>query len=121
MKQLLQLEEAAQFAFAVWLFYYGMDVPGWVFWALLLAPDLGMLGYLVHTRFGAITYNLLHHKAIAVGLGLSGIWFHSPELQIAGLILFAHASMDRVFGYGLKYSDSFQHTHLGMIGQGKKN
>jgi hypothetical protein len=25
--------------------------------------------------------------------------------------------MDRIFGYGLKYSDSFYHTHLGMIGK----
>lgn len=25
--------------------------------------------------------------------------------------------MDRIFGYGLKYSDDFKHTHLGMIGK----
>ena len=24
--------------------------------------------------------------------------------------------LDRIFGYGLKYSDRFQHTHLGEIG-----
>jgi hypothetical protein len=41
---------------------------------------------------------------------------HQP-LQLAGLILFGHSSMDRVMGYGLKYPDAFQHTHLGMIGK----
>jgi hypothetical protein len=41
----------------------------------------------------------------------------SQPLQLAGLILFGHSSMDRVLGYGLKYSDSFQHTHLGMLGK----
>jgi hypothetical protein len=28
--------------------------------------------------------------------------------------------MDRIFGYGLKYPDAFQHTHLGWIGGAKK-
>lgn len=32
------------------------------------------------------------------------------------MILFAHASLDRVFGYGLKYADGFSHTHMGDIG-----
>lgn len=36
--------------------------------------------------------------------------------MLAGVILFAHASMDRIFGYGLKYADDFKHTHLQEIG-----
>jgi hypothetical protein len=28
--------------------------------------------------------------------------------------------MDRILGYGLKYPDAFQHTHLGIIGQAQK-
>lgn len=32
------------------------------------------------------------------------------------MIMFAHSSLDRCVGYGLKYGDGFQHTHLGRIG-----
>ena len=38
-------------------------------------------------------------------------------LMFAGTILLGHSSLDRVFGYGLKYPDSFKATHLGMIGR----
>ncbi len=27
-----------------------------------------------------------------------------------------NASLDRLFGFGLKYPDQFKHTHLGWIG-----
>ena len=43
----------------------------------------------------------------------------SQVLLLAAIILFGHASMDRMFGYGLKFGDHFQHTHLGWIGKGK--
>jgi len=29
------------------------------------------------------------------------------------------AGVDRALGYGLKYDDHFQHTHLGQIGHSK--
>jgi hypothetical protein len=35
------------------------------------------------------------------------------------LIFLAHSTFDRVAGYGLKYFDSFDHTHLGWIGKSK--
>nr|WP_317038961.1 DUF4260 family protein [Urechidicola croceus] len=34
-----------------------------------------------------------------------------------GIILFGHASFDRMLGYRLKNSDSFNNTHLGKIGK----
>ena len=34
-----------------------------------------------------------------------------------GIILFGHSSMDRFFGYGLKYENGFKFTHLGEIGK----
>jgi hypothetical protein len=40
-----------------------------------------------------------------------------PWLMLAGTILLGHSSLDRVFGYGLKYPDAFQNTHLGRIGK----
>ena len=40
------------------------------------------------------------------------------HLFITGIILYGHASMDRIFGYGLKFAENFQHTHMGWIGKG---
>jgi hypothetical protein len=36
-----------------------------------------------------------------------------------GLIFLAHSSFDRAAGYGLKYFDGFNHTHLGYIGKNR--
>jgi hypothetical protein len=116
MKSLLRLEELLLAVLAVYLFA-GLDLPWWWYPALLLAPDLGMLGYLGGPRLGAFTYNLLHHKGVAVGLFVAGGLAGLTSLQFAGSVLLGHSSLDRVLGYGLKYPDSFQHTHLGRIGR----
>ena len=50
-------------------------------------------------------------------IGCMGTFLGSQWLLLAGIVLFGHASMDRLFGYGLKFSDSFHHTHLGKIGR----
>lgn len=119
MRNLLKLEEAALFALAVFA-YAGMGLPWWWFVALLFAPDLSAIGYLAGPRVGAIAYNLFHHRALAVLLFALSVPMDSLPLRVAGIIIFAHASLDRVFGYGLKYSDSFQNTHLGPIGRGRQ-
>ena len=64
MKNLLRLEELTQFLLCAGTLM-AADVAWWVYPLLLLGPDIGMLGYLVSPRVGAITYNLLHHKAVA--------------------------------------------------------
>lgn len=116
MRNLLKLEETLLFVLALWLFSQ-LEISMW--WALLmlLAPDIGMLGYLVNTTVGAYSYNLLHHKGIAIATYLLGTIAALPVLQIIGLILFGHSSLDRVFGYGLKHTDAFHHTHLGWVGK----
>ena len=115
MKYSLRLEEAAMLAISL----YAFNTTGfawWIWFALILAPDLGMLGYLFSTRSGAVMYNVLHHKAIAILLFWYGLYTGNSWLELAGIIMFGHSSLDRMLGYGLKYSDSFQHTHLGWIG-----
>lgn len=82
---------------------------------LILAPDIGMLGYIAGPRTGAFTYNLFHHKAVAVIILCLGWYFSNDWTLLSGIILFGHSSMDRIFGYGLKYPDSFHHTHLGWL------
>ncbi|MGQ0569238.1 MAG: DUF4260 domain-containing protein [Armatimonadota bacterium] len=115
MKNLIRLEELFLALLAVFLFR-PLDYAWWWFPLLLLAPDLGMLGYLAGPRTGAFTYDLTHHKAIAVAAYVFGAVSGSQLWQLIGLIILAHSSLDRVLGYGLKYPESFQHTHLGMIG-----
>jgi hypothetical protein len=116
MKLVIKVEEALLVVLSVWLFSQ-LDISLWWTLLMLLAPDIGMLGYLINTQTGAITYNLLHHKAIAIGVYLAGALMAMPILEVIGLIMFGHSSLDRVFGYGLKYTDAFQHTHLGWIGK----
>ncbi len=116
MKNLLRIEELGLFGLAIYLNSF-LPFDGWVFWALFLTPDIGMLGYLINSRVGAITYNLLHHKGIAVACYLAGYFLMIHELTLAGVVLLGHSSFDRVFGYGLKFSDNFKNTHLGRIGQ----
>jgi hypothetical protein len=114
MKTLLKSEELLQFGASVVLFAQ-LDYAWWVFPALLLLPDVSLIGYLISPRVGALTYNIGHHKGLALGLGVLGLVAGWPLLLLTGLILFAHACFDRVWGYGLKYPDAFKHTHLGTL------
>jgi len=118
MKYILRSEEALLFAASLYVFHLLHFSWGWYF-AFILVPDLSMLGYLVNTKTGARAYNLIHHKGLAVIVFLAGMYFQVTELQFAGVILFSHSTMDRIFGYGLKYNDSFHNTHLGFIGKSK--
>jgi len=116
MKFTLKLEEVAMTAIAIYfisLHHLGLSV--WVWVVLFFTPDIGMLGYMINTRIGAVTYNLFHHKGIALLLAALGYYFQNEMLLAVGLLLFAHASFDRIWGYGLKYPDSFKHTHLGSL------
>ncbi len=117
MKLLLRLEELGLFALSIYLFAL-LPVRWWWFPVLLLAPDLSMVGYAAGPRWGAILYNLVHHRGLALAIYAVGLAAAVPGLAPAGAIMFAHSSLDRCLGYGLKYTDSFQHTHLGRIGTG---
>ncbi len=116
MKKLLTLEEIAQFLLGIFLFSR-LDFAWWWFPALILVPDLSMIAYLVNPKIGALVYNFFHHKLLAVIVFVLGYYIDNQILILAGIILFAHSAMDRVFGYGLKYEDAFSNTHLGKIGK----
>ncbi|PWL32288.1 DUF4260 domain-containing protein [uncultured Roseivirga sp.] len=114
MKNLIKLEELAMLGLSIFLFSE-TDFAWWWYLALILTPDIGILGYALNTKIGAATYNFFHHKAVAISVLCLG-WFFSQEwLELAGIILFGHSSLDRLFGYGLKFSDHFKHTHLGWM------
>jgi len=116
MKQLIKLEELAFFTLSI-LAFAQLDLAWWWYLLLLFTPDLSMLGYLAGPKTGALLYNLVHHRAFALLIYVAGVYLSNPTLILAGVILFGHSSLDRTFGYGLKYSDSFQNTHLGKIGR----
>lgn len=116
MKNSLKLEELAQFLFGIYLFST-LDFAWWWFLVLILSPDVSMVGYAVGNKVGAYSYNLFHHKAVAIAVYLLGIYLNNSMAELAGIILFAHSAMDRMLGYGLKYTTSFTDTHLGKIGK----
>ncbi len=115
MKTNLKIEELGMFILGVY-FFTTLEFSWWWFLVLILTPDIGMIGYVVNPKTGALTYNLLHHKGLAVFIYLFGIYVENELIRLIGIILFSHASLDRIFGYGLKYNSSFHDTHLGKIG-----
>ncbi|MDX1586911.1 MAG: DUF4260 domain-containing protein [Balneolaceae bacterium] len=115
MEKLIKLEELGMFILGMALFTT-LDLAWWIFPVFLLVPDISMAGYLLGNRIGAFMYNTVHHKGIAVVVYTAGLLTGAEVLMLVGIILFSHASLDRIVGYGLKYTDSFQHTHLGRIG-----
>ena len=116
MKQLIKLEELAMFLLSIFLFSQ-LSYTWWWFLVLILAPDISFIGYTGGKKVGAVVYNLFHHKAVAIAVYFAGFYLHNEVLQLIGVILFSHSSMDRFFGYGLKTFAGFKFTHLGETGK----
>jgi hypothetical protein len=119
MKNIIKLEEMAMLIVSVLALIY-LKVPYWYYLILFLGPDISMLGYLLGNKIGAACYNIFHHKGIALALFVVGFIYNNWMLEVTGLILFGHSSMDRMAGYGLKYNEGFKFTHLGAIGKSKE-
>lgn len=118
-KALLRIEGAVLFAASIAVFA-AQGQQWWIYPALLLVPDIFMLGYLRDTKLGSIIYNLGHsYPAAALVAGLGFISGSSITIAL-GAIWFGHIGWDRMLGYGLKYGTSFKHTHLGDLEKPKK-
>ena len=111
---LLHLEGAAAFLAATVLYVDG-DHPWWLYLALILAPDLSMLGYVAGARVGAAVYDAAHTYAIPVALAAVGAATDTSGLVAVGLVWIAHIGVDRAIGYGLKYPSGFKDTHLQRV------
>lgn len=116
MKSIIKLEEFALFLFGIYLFNQ-LHYAWWWFLVLILAPDISMIAYAFGNKTGAFFYNIFHHRGIAIVVYLGGVFYSNHLIQLTGIILFAHSSMDRMMGYGLKYENGFKFTHLGEIGK----
>lgn len=112
---LLRMEGAVLALVAVALFAR-TGTTWWLFALLLLAPDLGLLGYLAGPRVGAASYNLTHALVLPGLVGAGGWWIGSSTAVAVALIWIAHIGVDRVVGYGLKYETDFRDTHLQRVG-----
>jgi hypothetical protein len=113
---LLRLEGLAVTAASA-LLYARTGASWWLFAALWLAPDLSMLGYLAGSCWGARIYNAVHTYVLPGALALSALILHANVMLPFALIWINHIGVDRLLGYGLKYSDGFGFTHLGRPGK----
>jgi hypothetical protein len=108
---LLRAEGAAAAALALYL-YFDAGQSGWLLVALILLPDLSMLGYLAGPRLGALCYNAAHtYLAPALAWAVLSVASAPFALPVA-LVWVAHIGIDRLLGYGLKFPDAFRRTHL---------
>ena len=97
--------------------YSTTDRAWWLVPLTLLVPDLTMIGYLGGSRLGAYLYNLGHTTPLPAAVVAIGWWQDKSLIGALGLVWLAHIGLDRLLGYGLKYGDHFQHTHLGRLGK----
>ena len=108
---ILRAEGAALFAAAV-AYYVSLHASGWLFAALILAPDLSALGYLAGPRVGSVVYNTIHTLIIPLAVLALGLILGSALGVQVALIWLAHIGIDRALGFGIKYPTVFQDTHL---------
>lgn len=112
-----QRVESAAVAVLVVVAFVQLDFAWWWLLALFLLWDLSMLGYVASPKVGAISYNLAHsYLGPATLLALT--WASDARwLAFVALAWAFHIAVDRLLGYGLKFTDRFTHTHLGEIGK----
>lgn len=114
-KLILHLEGLVFFVIALYL-YSLFNGNWWIFAAVVLVPDISMLGYIKNKDLGATIYNLVHNYVLAFGLMTFGYFvFQNMLVVYSGIILLAHVGIDRFMGYGLKYPSHFKDTHLQKV------
>ena len=111
---MLRLEGAAVLAGSLALYFD--QGYGWLaLVALVLAPDLAMIGFAAGPRVGAFAYDVAHFEALPVALGVVGVLAGNTTAVQLALIWLVHVGADRLLGYGLKYPTAFRDTHLQRV------
>ena len=112
--------ESAAVAVLVVVAFVQLDFAWWWLIAVFLLWDLSMVGYLVSPRVGAISYNVGHSYLGPVLLALTWVAMDGARWPIFVALTWAfHIAVDRLLGYGLKFTDRFTHTHLGEVGKNR--
>src|ERR1700675_879477 len=104
---LLHAEGFAVAAAAIALYFHA-DYPWWLLVALVLAPDLSMVGFVAGPAIGAASYDVAHTYVLPVVLVAVGVITGADTAIELGLIWFIHIGVDRALGYGLKYPTGFK-------------
>lgn len=116
-RRTLQAEGAV--VFVAYLYGYHLVHGSWLLFIILfLAPDLSFAAYGLGSRAGALAYNTVHSYAAPIALLAWGL--RAPHLLPYALIWIAHIGLDRLLGFGLKYTTRFEDTHLGPIGKARR-
>jgi hypothetical protein len=76
-------------------------------------------GPLARACRGARVYNAFHTYTLPIILGLLAVTTHAGTLVPYALIWVNHIGIDRGLGYGLKFSQGFGWTHLGIKGRAR--
>ena len=97
--------------------YRWQRAPWFMFFLLVLVPDLSMLGYLAGPAVGSRLYNLVHNYVAPLFLACYGLSIGRQDVVPYALVWMAHVGFDRMTGMGLKYPTAFRDTHLGRIGR----
>ncbi len=115
-RRLLNLEGAAVLSAIIYIYFFRLDGSWVLFVGLLLAPDIGLAAYASrNNRIGSIIYNAFHTYIFPVLIIAFGMAAGSELVAEVGLILAAHIAMDRMVGYGLKYTTGPKPTHLQKV------
>ncbi|MDQ0229152.1 hypothetical protein J2S19_000402 [Metabacillus malikii] len=111
MKQVVRIENGIAFVLSFYLFTL-LDFPVWLFFLLLMIPDITMVGYAFNNKIGAKVYNFGHSLVVPLLLTIGYFFYLNEYLLLTIIIWVAHIFMDRFLGFGLKYEDSFKSTHI---------
>ena len=79
MKDVLKLEEFGMFCLSI-ILYNMLGYSWWLYAVLILTPDISMIGYLFNPIIGGVSYNVFHHKGIAIILYLIGTFTYNYVL-----------------------------------------
>ena len=111
----LLLRAEAFFLFTLCCFVFHELYPHhWVmFAALFLLPDLSLFGYAVGPGiFPRAVYNAAHTYVLPALLGVVSYVAAKPLLGAICIVWLSHISLDRVLGFGLKYTGAPNYTHM---------
>ena len=82
---------------------------------VFLLIDISLLGYLSNPKLGATIFNIGHTLSLPIILLIIGILINSSISIQIGIIWVAHIGYDKMKGFGLKYPDSFDSSHLNYV------
>ncbi len=115
----LKLEQRGIFLGATFSYFYYFDGTLGTYALLFFVPDLAFLFIMINRQWATVAYNTLHHQGLSLVLVFTGLLLSSELTMLIGIIFLAHSAFDRTIGYGLKFTDSLDHTHLGWVGKSR--